>query len=380
MTTTTITALEHDACTGCGACANGCPYGSITMQADNRGFLYPQINGDTCSDCGHCVQSCPILSPLSSAFWHLGEKPIVYAAWSLDEEIRFNSTSGGVFSELAKHVLQQQGYVAGAEYTNHHLVAHTLIHAEDELPRLRQSKYIQSRTDDIYQKVIAALQKQKPVLFVGTPCQCVALQKLVGQQDEHLYLCDFICRGVNAPRAYQQYLQALEQQYHSKVKAVWFKDKSHSWNQFGTKITFVDGQEYFQDRDHDPFMYGYIKKNLNLYIRASCNQCKFKGINRTVDLTLGDFWGINLTHTADDMKQGVSAVLVHSRKGKQLFDAVAPNLYWEEKQIEDVLPGNRCLQESVTSNRQQVQEFWDKLHRISFSEIIDEIRRNCNES
>jgi formate hydrogenlyase subunit 6/NADH:ubiquinone oxidoreductase subunit I len=31
-------------CTGCAACAAVCPSDSITMQADDEGFLHPQIN------------------------------------------------------------------------------------------------------------------------------------------------------------------------------------------------------------------------------------------------------------------------------------------------------------------------------------------------
>ena len=34
---------SHDHCTGCGACASGCPKGAVHMVRDKEGFLYPQI-------------------------------------------------------------------------------------------------------------------------------------------------------------------------------------------------------------------------------------------------------------------------------------------------------------------------------------------------
>ena len=32
---------SHDHCTGCGACASGCPKGAVHMVRDKEGFLYP---------------------------------------------------------------------------------------------------------------------------------------------------------------------------------------------------------------------------------------------------------------------------------------------------------------------------------------------------
>lgn len=58
---------------------------------------------------------------------------------------------------------------------------------------------------------------------MGTPCQCVALSKFLGGDNEKLTLCDFICRGVNAPNAYMAYLQELEERYQSEIQKVWFK-------------------------------------------------------------------------------------------------------------------------------------------------------------
>lgn len=34
---------ERGSCTGCGACASGCPKGAIHMLPDREGFLYPTV-------------------------------------------------------------------------------------------------------------------------------------------------------------------------------------------------------------------------------------------------------------------------------------------------------------------------------------------------
>ena len=38
---------DRGRCTGCGACASGCPKGAIHMLPDREGFLYPTVT-DAC--------------------------------------------------------------------------------------------------------------------------------------------------------------------------------------------------------------------------------------------------------------------------------------------------------------------------------------------
>ena len=46
---------DRGRCTGCGACASGCPKDAITMERDREGFAYPVIDGAACVRCGHCT-------------------------------------------------------------------------------------------------------------------------------------------------------------------------------------------------------------------------------------------------------------------------------------------------------------------------------------
>jgi len=264
----------------------------------------------------------------------------------------------------------------GARYRSDHLVEHALIRKKEEIEQLRQSKYVQSDIGFVFREVKNELKNGKPLLFAGTPCQCAGLRSFLEKDYENLYLCDFICRGVNSPLVYLKYLNELEERYGSKVKRVWFKNKTFGWNNFATKIIFEDGQEYIADRETDPFMLGYIKSKTTLYMRESCYQCKFKGVSRPVDITLGDFWGVEKQFSDVDTKNGISVVLVHSEKGKKLFDKIGKMIFSIESDVTNVILSNKCIlkcAETVTRVNRDIFKKCMRDSEKSFSRIISKI-------
>lgn len=359
--------LEREQCTGCGACNNTCPTGSIGMNKDNEGFLYPIINNEKCTECGLCEKSCPILKKMKS---RNSGNPRVYAAWSLDEEVRFNSTSGGLFTELAKLITCIGGYVAGAKYNKQHLVEHHIIGDEGEIPLLRQSKYVQSDKGLIFSEIKKLLEKDKLVMFVGSPCEGAGLLSYLHKSYDNLLLCDFICRGANSPKAYSKYLESLRKQYGSDIKTVWFKNKVNGWNKFCTKVEFENGSEYYADRHTDLFMSGYLK--YNLFIRPSCSNCNYKGFPRYSDITLADYWGVKLEDESLDTDKGTSLILINSQKGQEYFNRLKGKIFQEESSLEVAVPFNQCAIKSVSVGEKR-DYFFDNIDKFDFSELMKKI-------
>ena len=198
-------------CTGCTACASACPKGCIAMQADENGFLYPKIDEAACVHCGLCEQSCPVTSPLPVTM----QLPTAYAAYTRDEAVRLQSSSGGVFTELAKAVLDKGGIVYGAAYDETFRVVHRAVYHADELPPLRGAKYAQSDLGTCFFDIKTELQNGKWVLFSGTPCQVAGLKAFLQQEYETLLTVDFVCHSVPSPMAWDAYLATL-----GKVKSI----------------------------------------------------------------------------------------------------------------------------------------------------------------
>lgn len=361
--------LKKEECTGCGACINICPVNAISMKPDSCGFSYPVIK-DNCIHCNLCEKVCKSRRNLNTKRF---EQPQVFAAWSLDKEIRYNSTSGGIFSEIAKVVLQQGGFVAGAGYNKDNLVEHILIQKEKELDIIRQSKYIQSDTGMIYQKIKEKLLKGKKVLFCGAPCQTAGLYAYLGKDVPRLITADFICRGMNSPKAYLAWLNELEQEQKSRAVKVWFKYKMNGWKKspLCTKIDFENGTSRIQNGAENTFMSGYLGPNL--YIRPCCGKCEFKGVPRQGDITLADFWGVD--ESLDD-DGGTSLVLLNSQKGKEIFQEVKYRIFEQERQADEIIQGNDCFYNSVKINPKS-KAFLESLDRIGFRKALKKYMRNA---
>lgn len=357
-----ISIQKKSECTGCGACSNKCPQKCIIFKEDSCGFSYPKVNTLKCMDCGLCEKVCPLKNNMKSN----NRIKAVYAGWSKEPELRISSTSGGVFSVLAYHVLEMGGLVSGAIYDSENTICHTIVSQKKDIVRLWQSKYAQSRINSVYTEIKKAL-KMQPVLFCGAPCQVAGLISFLGGHPKGLYIVDFICRGVNSPKAYREWLKELEEQQRAKATRVWFKYKEDGWKQSPrcTRIDFADGSKIVQKGMDNTFMCGYLGNNL--YIRPSCGSCCFKGQERYGDLTVGDFWGVDPKYDDD---KGTSLILINSEQGMDLFEQVKPNLFTVEREIGEISSGNVCFTDSVRINPKS-EEFLKVIGKdMPFSEAI----------
>lgn len=174
--------IRKDQCVGCGACADACGVGCISMLGDAEGFAYPEIDKTKCVNCGACDKACPALNVGNER-----EKiPGTLLAVNRDEAVVGASSSGGVFSALADKVISEGGIVCGAAFDSDFGVHHIFAENSDELEKLRTSKYVQSNTGDIYSVVRRELKSGRKVLFSGTPCQVNAMRR---SSEKNMKIC-----------------------------------------------------------------------------------------------------------------------------------------------------------------------------------------------
>lgn len=332
-------------CSGCTACASLCPVQCITMQKDKMGFAYPRIDTSRCVDCGACERACPGLKKTSAE-----NNPMLktYAAQASSDDVRRDSSSGGLFTLIARYILSQNGVVYGAAFDGtYHSVKHVAVEDEKELYKLQGSKYLQSDLQEAFAAVKQYLEQERTVLFSGTPCQIAGLRSFLTKEYDHLYLLDIVCHGAPAPAVWDEYLTFLEKTYNGKANKVSFRDKRRGWHDYVLSIAFEGGKEYVKDRTEDLYVRGFLH---DYYLRPSCYDCNYKGENRPSDITLGDLWGASSICPELDDNKGTSLVMVSSEKGGRLFESLASDIQYQSIDLRQCVIHNPAIVSSCDHN------------------------------
>lgn len=322
---------EARQCTGCGACMKACPKGAIRFAEDNEGFPGPVIDEASCVHCGICSSVCPILR-----FPDSGKTRKSYAVQLSDQEALRNSTSGGVFIALAREILRKKGIVYGCIWDDDYNARVVGAENEEELLLMQGSKYVWSWAGDSYPEIKRNLEDGKYVMFTGLPCQAAGLKNYLRKEYERLYIISFFCGGAPSPYAFQEYLKTITGDTPKKELDFKFRDKSKYG--VGVNISFNSrGRRVYQSYVENPYFFSYHTK---VFHRKSCYKCAFRYEDRVEDLTFGDYWGVGKYHQEFRIQDGVSAVLINSDKGQELFDSVKNDVVAVESNIENIARGN----------------------------------------
>lgn len=354
---------EKLTCSGCHACYNACPKNCITMEADDEGFLYPNIDQATCINCGRCKKVCPILRE------YIGhEKGQAYACINKSEDIRMQSSSGGIFTLIAEWVIDHEGVVFGAAFSDKLNVQHIEVDNKEDLYKLRGSKYLQSSIGDTYATAENHLKQGRKVLFSGTPCQISGLKSYLGKDYDNLLLADIICHGVPSPAVWIMYLKSLAVKLHTSISrrtSVKFRDKTEGWRNYHVTIDF-NGQIYSETCGKNTYMKAFLR---DLCLRPSCYNCRSKSLNRESDITLADFWGIE--RVIPDMfdNKGTSLVFVNSQKGQSVFDDISKYMEYKETDIDEAVKYNASAYQSCILPKKR-DWFMENVNSENFDECV----------
>ena len=321
-------------CCGCSACEQACPVHAITMHRDKIGFDYPTINEKQCINCNACDKVCPIKNEFS-----VRTPEHIYAVKNKNKEERIVSSSGGVFSILARDVLRKGGAVYGAAFDSNWSVHHIRIETENELYRLQGSKYVQSKIGAVFKKVQKDVQEDRPVLFSGTPCQVAGLLRFLKKEYPNLTTVDVACHGVPNPRIWEDYLKDIST--NKKIENITFKDKSTGWkwDSYSFSLT-LSGKRYTKNVWKQPYMQLFLH---DFILRPSCHACHFRNGKSGADMTIADYWGIEriIPSFFDDI--GVSALLSWN---SPIHNSITLHATYLETNFEDFCQGNSALKNS----------------------------------
>lgn len=306
-------------CTSCQLCATMCARDAIKIELNEDGFYRPVVDADKCTDCGLCTKVCykfdedvKITTPEQLS------KTQLYSAWSNDDELVRNTTSGGI-GDLLAHELLKQGYnVVGCVYNDEKVRAeHRIATTEEELIPFRGSKYIQSYNFDALKEVVKNCRQEKYAVF-GTPCQIYALSRIAEMKkvrDQFVFV-DFYCHGCPSLQVWTKYQDYLKTKTGvSSFDKVEFRSKASGWGAFCVSV-IKDGNRLFKSSRN---LRGFYELFFcDQVLNDGCAGCLLRGTLEYTDIRMGDFWGKKFL----DNTRGVSGISVVTERGREIFESV----------------------------------------------------------
>ena len=367
MLTSYLTTNNPVQCYGCRACEQICPKRAISMIANYEGFLYPVVDATKCVDCSLCYKICPydtnvqMRVPLKS-----------YALQYKDEERLMSSSSGAAFPAIADYVLSQGGYVSGCIFNANMLAVHVVTNDIATVEKMSGSKYVQSDVQGVYPEIKTLLDRDKLVLFSGTPCQVAGLIKYLKKPYDNLLTIDLICHGVPSPFLLECYIKT----YKERVLQLKFRDKElNGWCSQGS-IEIISDANKTKIRKTSPYSdsYYYYYYLQNSVSRMSCYKCRFSAKTRVADITIGDYWNVRDVLPGVNVDKGMSVVLVNTAKGEDILNTISPNIKLYETEIDDAVKSNGNLQKPCKMPEQRLY-IYDKIKKYGY---VQTAKQECH--
>lgn len=340
-------------CTGCSVCASVCPSGAITFTRNDKGFAMPIVDEDVCIGCHRCERVCLVLARPRTQHPNF----VSGFVFSSDEHSTVQkSASGGAFAELAFDAVGTGGCACGCMWTESFVAEHEMAWSRNDVEKLESSKYVQSNTTGIYEKVKHEIDSGRKVVFGGTPCQVEALGRFCGFPQEGLLLVSMVCRGAASPAVWDAYKQWLEHEANSKLIAVDQRDKSMGYERSMCRYEFENGMvlkrsTYVSDVYTNCFANGII-------LRGSCHSCPAKGYDKA-DVILGD----DVLHVG--RSEGSTLVLCVTSKGnawvRKVLSERGSLMELNNEQISLVPESSNMLFESSPSHNEKGERLYHDL-------------------
>ena len=172
----------------------------------------------------------------------------------------------------------------------------------------------------------------------------------------------------------------------SNILDVTFRDKRDGWKKFGFSVKKSGTQspnknsvlsqinkkeDFFEYFFNNRYMKAFLR---NLTIRPSCFDCKSKDGHSGCDLTIADYWGIEIEHPELYDDKGVSLVMAFSTKGENLLKSIPIELF--DSNYETAVSHNIAITNSVPKPK-AYDYFWKVFSKKNIIEALDiSIKKN----
>lgn len=362
-------------CSGCSACTIVCPVNAVKYIKNDEGFFVADVDKQKCIHCGMCTRVCN--KQIQTKNLKKLTEGQLFSAYTKNIKDLKDCTSGGIAFELAKKGIEKGYIVSGTIYNYQENIAETvLIKNIQELEKTKNSKYIQSKCDTAYKKIIDLCKKNEKIKFMifGTPCQIYGIRKSIEflkLKNDFVYI-ELFCHGVPSYLVWERYLNEEIIRSNNKIEQINFRDKKLGWHNYVLTVKYENKKQKINKAERDNFYKIFFD---NILLNKSCMDCKLRREFSDADIRLGDYWGKKYKNNI----KGVSAVEVFSQKGIEIFESIQKNIIYKKEKKEDLLELLKIQNAKEYKNLELYTKTMQKLKTDkSLNKIIKNYRKKLN--
>jgi len=335
--------VAKKACCGCGACSVVCPASCIEHVYGER-YNFPKVDAEQCTGCGRCLEVCPSAFLLKGTNPGFHDEPAkasydCHLIYSVDDEIRLDSSSGGFITGLILHMMDKglaDGGIVARCRGEQALVAESFIATDREsLLSARASKYAPVSNCAALAEV---LERPGHYVFVGTPCMVQALtslQRLLPELEERIVLSiALVCAGMASRLGTRAYIECEGGVDMADVRRICYR--GNGWP--GRFRAFGQNDEVLMDR---PLLGGSLIHVVPSDHYLRCWNC-LDHWGRFADISVSDPWTEEMV---EKERKGKSAIMVRTDRGRQAVASAidSGDMSAESITVEDMLGYNEHL-------------------------------------
>ena len=249
------------------------------------------------------------------------------AAIDSDDDELMLSSSGGVFSVLARRMFDLGGVVYGHAFDDGFHVGCVRAGILTSFRRCAAQNTFKAIWAMQLQASSATSGQGVRSCSVGTPCQVDGLLAFLNGPQDGLLTVDIICHGVPSQAFFAD---CMREEFSDRLLSLRFRDKREGWGCGGGATVLRAGVK--KDVPFSPEISYYYRRFLvgDVY-RESCYRCPYAGGERPGDFTIGDFWGIDVGGSGLDARRGISVVIANTAKAEALIPCIKSETSWAER-------------------------------------------------
>jgi len=318
--------VKKNLCTGCGTCVALCPNEAIKLTInEKKGIYVPELNEEKCNNCGICYEICPghevDFKQLNLEIFGKEPEDILignylncYIGHSTDHDIRYNSASGGLVTQLLIFALEE-GIIDGALVTrmkkDNPLEPEPFIaRNKEKIIEASKSKYCPVPANVALKEILESEEGER-FAVVGLPCHIHGIRKaeqINKKLREKIVLhIGIFCSHVPNFLGTELLLERMNIKREEVIKLDY---RGEGWPG-SMKICLKDRELLLLLPDY----WGFV--GLDFFTPNRCLMCS-DGVCELADISFGDAW---LPELSDD-KIGKSIIISRNEIGEQLLQAM----------------------------------------------------------